>query len=90
MHKLGLQLKVPASKLTEFERNYADDAQCCKTEVLTWWLQNATKCSWNTLAQAVEAMGGHQALAVKLRGRMQQGYKIISPDFVCQLAVICN
>ena len=70
-HKLGLQLEVPAGKLTEFERNYTDDAQHCKAEVLTWWLQNATDCSWNTLAQAIEAMGGHQAVAEKLR--MRQG-----------------
>ena len=69
-HQLGVQLKVPPSILQTIERNHSHDAQRCKTEVLIWWLQNSLEISWEKLAQAVEAVGGHATVAKKLKLKM--------------------
>ena len=69
-HKLGVQLEVPPSTLRIIESNYSYDAKRCKTEVLIWWLENALDISWEKLVQAVEAVGGHAAVAKNMRLKM--------------------
>ena len=69
-HHLGVQLGVPAATLRTIESNYPHDAKRRKTEVLIWWCDNAPVISWEKLAQAVEAVGGHAAVAEKLRLKM--------------------
>ena len=66
-HLLGVQLEDPTSTLQTIESNHPHDAQRRKTDVLTWWLRNGLEISWEKLAQAVEAIDGHAALAKKLR-----------------------
>lgn len=68
--KLGVQLELRPARLKEIERNYPQDAQRCKTEVLNMWLQNAPEVSWKNLAQAVEAMGEYTSVAQALRRKM--------------------
>ena len=68
-HQLGVHLDVPAATLRTIESNY-HDVQRRKTEVLIWWCDNAPEISWEKLAQAVEAVGGHAAVAEKLRLKM--------------------
>ena len=68
-HQLGVQLGVPAATLRTIESNY-HDAKRCKTEVLIWWCNNAPVISWEKLAQAVEAVGEHAAVAERLRLKM--------------------
>ena len=67
---LGVQLGVGLEKLREIEKDHRQDAQRCKTEVLDWWLQNAPEISWNKLAQALEAMGGHATLVQNLKTKV--------------------
>ena len=69
-HQLGVQLNVPPATLRTIESNYPRDAQRQKIEVLIWWYNNAPEISWEKLAQAVEAVGGHAALAKNLRLKM--------------------
>ena len=69
-HQLGVKLKVPPSTLHIIESNHPHDAKRCKTEVLNWWLENALEISWEKLAQAVEAVGGHAVVAKRLRLKM--------------------
>ena len=69
-HQLGVQLEVPPGTLHIIESNHPHDAKRCKTEVLNWWLENALEISWEKLAQAVEAVGGHAGVAKRLRLKM--------------------
>ena len=66
-HQLGVQLEVPPGTLQTIESNHPNDAQRRKTEVLIWWFQNSLEISWEKLAQAVEAVGGHAAIAKRLK-----------------------
>ena len=69
-HQLGVKLEVPPSTLYIIESNHPHDAKRCKTEVLNWWLENALEISWEKLARAVEAVGGHATVAKRLRLKM--------------------
>ena len=52
---LGLSLRLPHSKLTEFENaTYANDASRCLRECLTLWLQSTGKPLPQLLANALE------------------------------------
>lgn len=68
--ELGVQLGVGLEKLREIEKDHPQDAKRCKTEVLDWWLQNGSEISWNKLAQALDAMGGHATLVQNLRTKV--------------------
>ena len=61
---LGVQLGLKPSKLKEV---HPTSVKYCRIMVLIWWFQNASEVSWEKLAQAVEAMGGHTTVATKLR-----------------------
>lgn len=66
-YQLGVQLGLAEHILKTIELNHPKDAQCCKTEVLGWWLRNTREISWEKLVVALEAMGGYNNLAQKLR-----------------------
>ena len=66
-YRLGVQLELAESILKSIEHNHPKDAQRCKTEVLSWWLRNTREISWEKLAVALEAMGGHRNLVQNLR-----------------------
>ena len=67
---LGVQLGVRPATLRQIEKNYPQDTQRCKTEVLDLWLRNAPEVSWKNLAQAVEAMGEYTSAAQRLKRKM--------------------
>ena len=69
-YQLGLQLGVAPHKLKEIESDYPQDIQRRKSEVLDWWLRNATEVSLKKLAQVLEAMGGYTAVAWRLRNKV--------------------
>ena len=80
-YQLGLQLGVTPFKLREIERDYPQDTQRRKSEIHDWWLRNAPEASWEKLAQALEAMGGHTTLACRLRNKVPlKGRFSISTD----------
>ena len=70
---LGVQLGIPLNTVKTIECDHPRDARRCMTEVINSWLQNAPECTWTKLAQAVEALGDHAALAEKLRQKNSQG-----------------
>ena len=72
-YKLGIQLEIPVATLSTIEHEHPRDAQHCMTEILNWWLHNATECSWEKLTEVVEAMGGYRALVERLRKKTSQG-----------------
>ena len=72
-YHLGLQLGIPPATLSIIESDHPHDAQQRMTEVIIWWLQNASECSWAKLAEPVEAMGGYAVLAERLRRKTSQG-----------------
>ena len=71
-YQLGLQLGLTASKLKTIESNHPHDAERCKSEVLLWWLQNATERSWKKIAEALDKME-YKVLAEELEKKMFQG-----------------
>ena len=71
-HQLGVQLGLTPGLLDTIESNYPRDAERCKTEVLTWWLQNAEQRSWEKIAEALDKME-YKVLAEKLRRIKLQG-----------------
>ena len=71
-YQLGLQLGLTASKLKTIESNDPHDAEHCKSEVLLWWLQNATEHSWKKIAEALDKME-YKDLAEELEKKMFQG-----------------
>ena len=71
-YQLGLQLGLTAGKLRTIESNHPRDAERCKTEVLAWWLQNATERSWKIIAEALDKIE-YKVLAEELGKKMFQG-----------------
>ena len=45
-----------------------------KAEVIKYWLQNSTHCSWVALADAMEKMGRHGNLVRELRAKHRTTY----------------
>ena len=72
-YQLGVQLEIPPATLSTIQCDHPYDVQGCMTEVINRWLRNTPECSWEKLAQAVEAMGDYAALAEKLRQKLSQG-----------------
>ena len=66
-HQLGVHLRIPSEHLERFEEEHRDDITRQRVEVITYWLRNFADASWNTLATAVEGIGGHNLLVAKLR-----------------------
>ena len=73
-YQLGVHLRVPSEHLERFEEEHRDDItrQRVELEVITYWLRNFADASWNTLAAAVERIGGHNLLVAKLRDLAQR------------------
>ena len=71
-HQLGVQLGLTLGLLDTIESNYPRDAERCKTEVLTWWLQNTEERSWEKIAEALDKIE-YKVLAEKLRRIKLQG-----------------
>ena len=67
-HNLGVQLGVPKSTLNIIQSDHPHDAKRCKSEVVSWWLNNAQEISWERMAQACEMMEC-RVLAEKLRAK---------------------
>lgn len=66
-YSLGVQLGVPPEDLERFERDYPHDVTRQRSQVITYWLRNSADASWSTLASAVERVGGHRLVVIRLR-----------------------
>ena len=75
-YQLGVQLGLTPATLDTIQSNYPRDVNRCKTEVFILWLRNAPTCSWQELAQAVEAMGEHAVLADRLK--KENGLRLVA------------
>ena len=71
-HNLGIQLDIPACKLTEIQYNNPQDNSRCKSEMLSYWFDNANKLSWDVIADALEKID-HCKLANEIRGHPSEG-----------------
>ena len=89
-HQLGVQLEVPVVTLQTIESNHPNDAQRRKTEVLIWWFQNSLEISWEKLAQAVEAVGGHATVVKRLRLKMNPTPKGLYRSSVLHGRLTCS
>ena len=69
-YSLGIQLGLTPGTLSSIESNHPHDADRCKIDVLDWWLRNEQDGTWEKLAQALEAMRGHDVLVQKLREKV--------------------
>ena len=74
-HELGMHLGIETYELKTFERNYPQDSNQQRMEVLEYWLRNSSDCSWGALASAVEKMGRHGNLVKTLRDRHKEALK---------------
>lgn len=71
-HKLGIQLDVPVNELSEIESNYPRDNSRCKSEMLTYWFNNAEEQSWVVIADALKRID-HRKLANEIQGHPSKG-----------------
>ena len=74
-HELGIHLGVETYELETFEKNYPQDINRQKMEVLKIWKRNSLDCSWGALANAVEKMRKYRNLVKKLRDRHKGALK---------------
>ena len=74
-YRLGLQLGVPDYQLNSIEKNYPRDNIRCKSEMLSYWFNNAEESSWVVIANALEKIG-HRNLAIEIRGVPSDGMYI--------------
>jgi len=73
---LGVYLDVPKGKLDQFHATYGggpDAVERCKIETICYWLENARKPTWATLAAAVLTMG-RRGIAEKIFNRCGEFY----------------
>ena len=54
---LGLYLEVPEDELEIIGKNYPQDTKRCRTEMLSWWMNNTLEKKWATIVQALEKTG---------------------------------
>ena len=66
-HNLGLQLGVPDYKLKQIQDNYPRDDSRCKSEMLSYWYNNAEERFWDVIADALETID-YRKLANEIRG----------------------
>ena len=66
--KLGVSLGIKHSYLKKIEADYRGDVECCKTEMLSFWIDNDENASMEKLTQALEEIG-HRNLAKRLRDK---------------------
>lgn len=67
-HNLGIKLGVPSHALTIIERDYPQDTERCKSEMLVRWLELGQNCSWRVVVNALHQMG-MGALAMQIQRR---------------------
>ena len=71
-HQLGIHLGIPPEDLERFEEDHPHNVTRQRTEVIKYWLRNFASATWNTLATAVEKVGGHMLLVTRLRELAQR------------------
>lgn len=64
---IGIQLGIPEHQLKEFESNYPE-ARRCFSELISYWLKNSERVSWDSLTTALESPSvNEKKLASELR-----------------------
>jgi len=71
-HKLGIQLGVPDYELSQIQSNYPRDNSRCKSEMLSYWFNNAEQQSWDVIADALGEIN-HRRLANEIQGHPSKG-----------------
>ena len=64
--ELGLQFGIDYGSLKRIEKDNRSDIGRQMIEVINFWLENFTECSWETLAKAIRSLGGHDLLVDKI------------------------
>ena len=79
--ELGTQLELDYKQLKAIENDHKGNQSRCLIETIILWQQNNTsgECSWSTLAEAVNRVGGHDKLVSELR--YGQGFDISGGRF---------
>ena len=69
--ELGIQLKIEYKQLKAIKNDNNGNQSLCLHDTINLWQQNNTsgECSWSTLAEAVEKVGGHNNLVSELKKR---------------------
>ena len=70
---LGVHLEIPTEDLDLFRANHPNNITQQRTDVINYWLQNSEDITWDSLARAVERMGGRGNLVSRLRKLAEGG-----------------
>ena len=70
-YSLGIQLGLLTTTLKEIEANHRGDVGRCLTECLESWLNNGDHCTWDSLEDALEKIGGNTT-AIEIRERSKE------------------
>ena len=63
--ELGVCLDIPPGRLSTFEANHPKNANEVLMDVITYWIDNNGKASWDKLAAALKECG-HAVMAKKV------------------------
>ena len=79
--ELGMQLELDYEQLKAIENDNHGNQSLCLHDTIYLWQQNNTtgECSWSTLAEAVNRVGGHDKLVSELKKRDMAGSKPQAP-----------
>ena len=70
-YSLGIQLGLLTTTLKEIEANHRGDVGRCLAECLESWLNNGDNCTWDSLEDALEKIGGNTT-AIEIRERSKE------------------
>ena len=65
--RLGIYLDIKPHVLKTIEKDCPQNTKKQKIEVINYWLRNGKKCSWETIAKALEQMGDYGELVTQIR-----------------------
>ena len=70
-YSLGIQLGLLTTTLKEIEANHRGDVGRCLAECLESWINNGDHCTWDSLEDALEKIGGNTT-AIEIRDRSKE------------------
>ena len=69
LYNFGLQLDIDSKVLDRIERDYRNDVERQRSEIIKFWYRNTEESerTWGRVADAIKRLGGHRNLETKLR-----------------------
>ena len=69
LYNFGLQLGIDSKVLDRIDKDYRNDVQRQKSEIIKYWCRNTEESerTWERVADAIGKLGGHSNLETKLR-----------------------